>query len=162
MSIRVTKQFSDNNVEEIIDVDVTPVMNMFIILIPFLISMAVFTQMSILSFSVPPDAGSGLDQSNGKPKLKMTIVVTNEYLAITHGEKMLDSIPIFDNNLTKNILLEKLKTRRNEIGEQNEVVIAVLDVVKFQNMVRVMDSCRSAGFQKIGLSSATADASRGV
>jgi len=162
MSIRVTKQFSDNGTEETIDVDVTPVMNMFIILIPFLISMAVFTQMSILSFSVPPDAGCGLDQSNGKPKLKMTIVVTNEYLAITHGEKMLDSIPTVENNMTTNILLEKLKTRRNDTGEQNEAVIAVRDAVKFQNMVRVMDACRSAGFQKIGLSSAASDVSGGV
>jgi biopolymer transport protein ExbD len=162
MSIRVTKQFSDNGNEETIDVDVTPVMNMFIILIPFLISMAVFTQMSILSFSVPPDAGSGLDQSNGKPKLKITIVVANEYLAITHGEEMLDSIPASNDNQTTDILLEKLKTRRSEIEVQDEAVIAVRDAVKFQNMVRVMDACRSAGFQKIGLSSATADAAEGV
>jgi biopolymer transport protein ExbD len=162
MSIRVTKQFSDTGAEEAMDIDVTPVMNMFIILIPFLISMAVFTQMSILSFSVPPNAGSGLDQNNGKPKLKITIVVASEYVAITHGEKMLDSIPAADDKVTMDILLEKLKTRRSEIEEQDEAVIAVRDAVKFQNMVRVMDACRAAGFQKIGLSSATAEVAKGV
>ncbi len=162
MSIRVTKQFSDQGVEEAIDVDVTPVMNMFIILIPFLISMAIFTQMSILSFSVPPNAGTGLDQSNGKPRIKITIVVADQYLAITHGEKMLDSIPFADVNKSDTILLEKLKAWRNEVDVQDEAIIAVRDAVKFQSMVLVMDACRSAGFSKIGLSSATQDASKGV
>ena len=35
------------------DVDVTPVMNVFIILIPFLVSMAVFTHHAIVEFSLP-------------------------------------------------------------------------------------------------------------
>ena len=38
------------------DVDVTPVMNVFVILIPFLLLMAVFTKIAIIDFSLPSAA----------------------------------------------------------------------------------------------------------
>lgn len=148
--------------ESVQDLDVTPIMNMFVILIPFLISMAVFTQMSIISFSLPPSAGIGLDKSNGKPKIKMTVVITAEYLAIVHGEKMLDSIPMSGPEIPYTQLLEKVSFYRDSIEIQDEAIVAVRDSVRFQTMVKVMDICRTAGFQKIGVSSATVNAGKGA
>jgi biopolymer transport protein ExbD len=161
MSIRLTKQFSDSG-SDIHEIDVTPIMNVLIIMFPFLLSLVVFTKLSILSFSLPPNVGSGLDQSSGMPKLKITVVVAPDYYAITHGEQLLDSIPNVNSDQSVGELLEKLKLRRNEVEIRDEAVIAVRDAVKFQNMVRVMDACRTAGFEKIGVSSATADAAKGV
>ncbi len=140
--------------EEVIDIDVTPVMNMFIILIPFLVSMAVFTHLSILEFSLPPNVGAGLDMSKGKPKLKITIVINRDYLAITHGEKMLDSLAIVDDGYDYKTLYTKLIEHRNNVEIKNEVVVAVQDAIKFKHVVRVMDQCKEAGFDKVGLSSA--------
>ncbi len=148
--------------EQVLDLDVTPVMNVLVILIPFLISMAVFTHFSILSFSLPPNAGPGLDQSSGKPQLKLTVVVASDYLAITHGENMLDSIPIINQQLPYDSLLEKVTKRRANIDIRDEAIVAVRDSVKFQDMVKVMDICRTAGFEKIGVSSASTDAEKGV
>jgi biopolymer transport protein ExbD len=75
---------------------------------------------------------------------------------------LLDSIPNVNSDQSVGELLEKLKIRRNEAEIRDEAVIAVRDAVKFQNMVKVMDACRTAGFEKIGVSSATADAAKGV
>lgn len=161
MSIRLTKQFSDSG-NDIHEIDVTPIMNVLIIMFPFLLSLVVFTKLSILSFSLPPNVGSGLDQRSGMPKLKITVVVATDYYAITHGDQVLDSIPMANGDQSVSVLQEKLKMRRNEVEIRDEAVIAVRDAVKFQNMVRVMDACRSAGFEKIGVSSATTDAAKGV
>lgn len=163
--MRMQLSKTDRNVcfsDQVHDLDVTPVMNMFIILIPFLISMAVFTRLSILSFSLPPDAAPGLDQSNGKPKLKLTVVVASEYLAIAHGEQVLDSIPVNDKTSSYVVLMEKISERRVAIDNKSEVVVAVKDSVKFQEMVKVMDVCREAGFQKIGISTASINYRKGV
>jgi biopolymer transport protein ExbD len=156
-----SKQSGTIVAETVKDIDVTPVMNMFVILIPFLVSMAVFTQMSIISFSLPPEAGTNLGNT-GKPQLKLTIIVTPEHFAITHGEKMLDSLPNTGTTESYTLLLAKIKERRNSIDIQNETVIAVRDAVNFQQIVKVMDICRSAGFEKIGVSSATDNAEKGV
>lgn len=161
MKLQLSKSNSSIS-DQVVDLDVTPVMNMLVILIPFLISMAVFTHLSILSFSVPPNAGTGLDQSNGKPQLKLTVVVASDYLAITHGENMLDSIPIINQQLPYDNLLEKITTRRATIDIRDEAIVAVRDSVKFQDMVKVMDICRTAGFEKIGVSSASTDPGKGV
>ncbi len=137
-----------------IDIDVTPVMNMFIILIPFLVSVAVFTHLTIIEFSLPPNVGMGLDTSEGKPKLKMTVVVTSDYLAITHGDAMLDSIPIVNGEYDYTLLFKKLSIHRKESDIKNEVIVAVRDAIRFKHVVKVMDRCRGAGFEKVGLSSA--------
>jgi biopolymer transport protein ExbD len=139
---------------EVIDIDVTPVMNVFIILIPFLVSMAVFTHLSIIEFSLPPNVGVNLDESQGKPKLKLTVVIHREYLAITHGEEMLDSIPRAGEDYNYEMLYAQLGVFREKSGIRDEIVVAVQDPIRFRYVVRVMDRCRDAGYEKIGLSSA--------
>ncbi|MBD3314653.1 MAG: hypothetical protein GF344_02595, partial [Chitinivibrionales bacterium] len=98
---------------DIAELDITPIMNMFIILIPFLVSMAVFTHLAILKFSLPPNVGTGLDDSQGKPKVKLTVVVAPRYLAITHGDTMLDSLALSDNDYDYEAFGRSLERHRN-------------------------------------------------
>ncbi len=60
------KRSTPSEVANEADIDVTPIMNMFIILIPFLVSMAVFTKLAIIEFNVPANSGKNL--STGTPK----------------------------------------------------------------------------------------------
>lgn len=140
------------------DIDITPMMNMFIILVTFLVSMAVFTHMAILDFTLPPNVGAGLDMSKGKPKVKITIRLGSDYCGIVMGEKLLDSLPVIDkSDFPFSALKTQLALRRAEATVQDEVVIAPLDEIAFKQVVRVMDIARETGFAKVGLSSATLD-----
>jgi len=148
--------------EESIDIDVTPVMNMFIILIPFLVSMAVFTHLSIIEFSLPPNVGTGLDDSKGKPKLKPTVVVSPDGLLVTLGDTMLDSLGIttsgeFDFPALRTTLVDV----RTRLEEKEELIIASRDTITFNTLVKVMDVGRETGFTRLGLSSATQEPHRG-
>ncbi|MGD9202376.1 MAG: biopolymer transporter ExbD [Chitinispirillia bacterium] len=146
----------------IMDVDVTPVMNMFVILIPFLVSMAVFTHLSILKFSLPPNAGADLENNSEKPKIRITVVVASDHLAIVRGESMLDSIPSVYGSYDFKKFTEKLTLHRGRSDIKNEAVIAVKDVIKIKYVVSVMDICRETGFVKLGVSQATENAEKGV
>ena len=141
--------------ENAVNLDITPVMNLFIIIIPFLISMAVFTHVYVVDFGVPPNVGTGLDQSQGKPKLRITVVLAPTFVAVTRGEKMLDSLATPAGVPPMDSLQARLMRRRSETEVQDEVVVAVRDAVVFDNVVKVMDACRTVGFTKLGLSSAT-------
>jgi biopolymer transport protein ExbD len=139
-------------------VDVVPVMNMFVILIPFLVSMAVFTQVSIIDFSVPSDAGQSSGQSSGKPKLKLTVLLTESYIGVTEGENLLDSIPVADKgHYPFDELGRALAARRPQSDFPDEIVVAVRDGIAFKYVVRAMDISRESGFSKIGISGAPAD-----
>ena len=144
------------------DIDVTPVMNMFIILIPFLVSMAVFTHLSVLHFTLPSNAGSGRASDNTKPKLKLTVVIAEEYLAVTRGELMLDSLASIKGNYDLVQLTQRLARHRSDEEQSDEAVVAVRNSIEFDHVVQIMDICRNAGFTKIGLSNATEDPSKGV
>lgn len=139
------------------ELDVTPVMNMFVILIPFLVSMAVFTHLSIIEFSLPPNVNASMGQQSEKPKPRLTVRIGNDYLGIVMGENLIDSLSVNQMNFPFDSLAFKLKTRKAELDYNDEIIIASTDKVAFKFVVKIMDICRNAGFQKIGLSSATED-----
>jgi biopolymer transport protein ExbD len=143
------------------EIDVAPVMNMFIILVTFLISMAVFTHVAILEFSLPPNVNAGLDQSKGKPRLKLTVRLGSDYIGPIMGDKVLDSMPVSGTEFPFDTLAARLKVRRAETEVQDEIIIASRDEIAFKQVVRIMDICREAGFTKTGLSSATVDPETG-
>ena len=144
-----------------IEMDVSPLISMFLILLPFLVSMAVLTQLTILEFGLPPNVAPGLGGGNEKPRLKLTVVVAPDFLAITHGERMLDSLAapggIYDFDAFSRILA----ARKAEMSAEDEVIVASRDRIRLKTLVAVMDRCKQAGFAKVGLSSATEDPGSG-
>ncbi|MBN1759119.1 MAG: biopolymer transporter ExbD [Chitinispirillaceae bacterium] len=144
------------------EIDVTPIMNMFIILIPFLVSMAVFTHLAVLHFALPPNSGNGLSTREGKPKLKLTVIVAETYCAVTRGEFMLDSLVKIDGSYDLQRLAVSLARFRTGTDLSDEAIVAVRNSIEFDHVVQIMDICRAAGFSKIGLSSATEDPSTGI
>ena len=171
-SLSITKKsfVPSDALEAEIDIDVKPMMNVLLILIPFLVSVAVYTRLSIVELSLPPNVTGVSSSQSGKPKLKLTVVVATQFVSITYGEKMLDSLAkTFDKALIGSHgigiaaggdyayeqLLTKLKERRGSVDEKSEVIVAARDSVSFKYVVRVMDACKKAGFEKVSLASAT-------
>ena len=140
---------SPSDLVEDTDIDVTPIMNMFIILIPFLVSMAVFTRLAIIEFKVPSNSNKSL--SKGTPKMKLTLVVNNEFILFTEGAKLIDSVAVAD-PFDVSMLEVRLSMIRDSVTIKNEAVLSVNDSVSFENIVTVMDACKFVGFSKLGLS----------
>jgi biopolymer transport protein ExbD len=136
-------------------------MNMFIVLVVFLVSMAVFTHVAILDFTLPPNVGAGPGSSAGKPKVKLTVRLGTDFLGIVLGENLLDSLPVVNDNFPFDELAGRLSERRNETSIRDEIIIASIDDIAFKQVVRVMDICREKGFSKVGLSGATVDPEHG-
>jgi hypothetical protein len=124
--------------------------------------MAVLTHLTILEFSLPPNVGPGSGgPSSEKPRLKLTMVITPGYLLVTHGERMLDSLPLVHGNYDFGRITEILVRHKKELNLENELVVASRDRIRLKNIVTLMDRCKAAGFEKIGLSSATENPGEG-
>ena len=63
----------------LVEIDVTPVMNLFMILIPFLVSMAFFSHLAVQSFRLPASEGAG--QAQTAEELPWTVAITEEGVA---------------------------------------------------------------------------------
>ncbi|MDR0305060.1 MAG: biopolymer transporter ExbD [Chitinispirillales bacterium] len=140
----------NSKIEANIDIDVKPVMNMFVILIPFLVSMAVFSHIAIHQFYLPPDAANS--DKTGKVELKSTVVIDTNYLLVTVGSDMIDSLPIVD--FDKERLINSLINAKEISNDKEKAVVSVKDAVTFDWVVKIMDICKESGFLQTGLSSA--------
>jgi biopolymer transport protein ExbD len=144
-------------IEAEIDIDVKPIMNVLIILIPFLVSVAVYTNLAVIDMSLPPNvtAAAGAGPANQKPRLKITVLVAQTYCAITLGETLLDSIPRAGDEYPYDTLAARLLVRRAGADVKDEVIVAPRDRIHFRYVVRIMDACKKTGFEKVSLASAT-------
>ena len=73
------------------DLDVTPVMNMFIILIPFLISMTAFAHLAAHELRLPGDEGSA--HATERHELSLTVAVGVPGLVVVKGDVVLGELP---------------------------------------------------------------------
>ncbi len=136
------------------NVDVTPVMNMFVILIPFLISMAVFSHLAVLRFALPGNTHTQGTQAN--PTLPITVALAVDGLAVTHGERILQEIPrIAPGHDFPGLSAALASLRGGPATPADTIVIAVDDDVAFEDVVGCMDACREAGFERISLAEGT-------
>jgi biopolymer transport protein ExbD len=143
--------------EDEIELDITPLMNIFIILVAFLISMAIFTKLAIVEFTLPPNVDSSMNNSVEKPQPKLTVRLDKQYVGLVLGDKLLDSLPNLNNEIPFDSLAKRLQVRASEADFKGEIVVASVDQIPFKTIVKAMDICRGAGFSKVGLSSATTD-----
>lgn len=161
MKLTFSKRHStpSESADQVIDIDVTPIMNMLVVLIPILVSMAVFSHYAVHQFYLPSNAGNSVDQDQGPVKLKTTLLVDDKYLLVAVGGDQVDSIPHEMGNYNQERLLSSLVRGRVQSDDSAKVVISVRDEVLFDKTVDLMDLCRSVGFVNIGLSSAPAEES---
>jgi biopolymer transport protein ExbD len=142
---------------ETIELDVTPVMNLFMVLVPFMLSMAVFTQIAVVEFSLPPAQMEGGDAGNSK-ELDISIVVSMPSASSPGGfrivgtGKKLDLVPMERGKFQLDILKVLLKEVKFQYPSQKSVVLVIDGNVLYDDIIQFMDICRESQFPDIGLS----------
>jgi biopolymer transport protein ExbD len=136
---------------EMIDLDVTPIMNLFMVLIPFLVSMAVFTHLAVIDFSLPPSQ-TGQQQATESKELDISIIVTDKGFRIVGTGKKLDLVPRLRGQFQFDQLRALLKAIKFQYPSQKSVVLVLDANVLYDDIIKFMDICRESQFPDIGLS----------
>jgi biopolymer transport protein ExbD len=146
---RVNKSLSKD--VEVVDLDLTPFMNIFMVLIPFLAVMAVFTRIAILEFSLPPAQTEGAAAQQSK-ELDISIVITEEGYRIVGTGKKLDLVPKLRGRYQLEQLRALLKAIKFEYPSSKSLVLVVGPDILYDDVIQFMDACRESQFPDIGLS----------
>lgn len=134
------------------ELNITPVMNIFLILIPFLMLTAVFVRIAVLEFSLPSSQSAASGEASNENTV-VTVIAINEngFDLKTQGMKFSfinKNNDDFDfQTLVNN--LQKVKTRHQQ---SEDVIIAPHASVKYDTIIKVMDRCRESGFPNISIS----------
>ena len=139
---------------EAIDLDVTPVMNLFLVMIPFLVSMAVFTHLAILEFSLPPAAseGEGTGEGSQAKELEISIIISqNGYTIVGTGQK-LDMVPKINKQYDLNALRSQLKAIKYKYPQLESMILVVDPTVIYDDIIHFMDACSESQFPYLSFS----------
>ncbi len=133
------------------DLNITPVMNIFLILIPFLLLTAVFVKISILEFSLPGTESASQGQIKTPPVLTILAIREDGFQLKTKGK----TFPLISKTAATfdyQMLVEKLQAVKKQYQETKDIILAPQASIKYDTIIQVMDRCRENGFVNISIS----------
>ncbi len=148
-----------------VDVDLTPIMCLFIILVPMLLLTAVFERLAALKVRLPQASTLEARESPLDPSgiVELRVLVQEAGLAVeatlSHepsGEEMdlyrdiRYEVPLQDGQYDMPTLQSILKDIKSRYPKHEEAVLLVEDAVSYDTMVQTMDTCREEFFLEDG------------
>ncbi|MEZ5596337.1 MAG: biopolymer transporter ExbD [Pseudomonadales bacterium] len=163
---RRSKRFSGDEA----DLDVTPFMNLMIVLVPVLLLSLVFTHTTVIDLNFP--SGSSAEQID-PDQVHLEIAVHSDRLVVGDGRGgSIKTLPITENGHDYEQLSLVLQELKRRMPEKRDIAVLLEDTTDYQTLVSVMDKTRSYPtvqgldvvqaelFPVVSLGSAVADAAQ--
>ncbi|HJV36735.1 biopolymer transporter ExbD [Geomonas sp.] len=135
--------------------NLTPMMDVFTVLVVFLLITAVFTSITVMDLSVPTSAGGA---AAARPNFAIEVVVRKAGLEIANGRNVEASIPLKDGKYDLQLLSQLLQALKAKYPEKEDATVLMEPKIQYDYLVQVMDTVRSAGtsalFPKISIGDA--------
>ena len=132
-----------------VELDITAFMNLIVVLVPFLLSSAVFSRLAIIELNLPAGSSS---LTNLKESLQLEIVIRRDGFEV--GDRVGGLIQRIGNTASDydypalSILMQQLKVR---FPDKNEATVLSEPDTSYNVLVQTMDTVRSAKTVQNGL-----------
>lgn len=139
-------------------INLVPFIDLMAVTIAFLIMSAVWTQIGRLQVS---QSGQSADQETQQQQSQLqpiTVLITEKELKITVGGSQLDPLPITRDAKSRvdvTAFVARLKELKTQQPEQNAITLSTEDTVRYDDLVRVIDTCIGNQFPSISVSPAS-------
>lgn len=136
------------------ELQLTPIMNVFLIIIPFLLMTASFVQMAILELNLPALGGrkSHTSQSEQKPVIINLLMIKEAGFELKSPDMQFSLIPKQGAQHSLNGLKTELARIKTRYQDSEDIIIQPESTIKYELIIHVMDTCREAGFPNISIS----------
>ena len=137
------------------ELEVTAFINLIVVLVPFLLSTAVFSKLSVMELSLPTAAAPGLEQLKAED-LQLELVLRAD--AVEVGDRvggLIQRIPALADQAPDGAALKALLQgiKAKFPGETQASILAEADT-PYEHIVRVMDVSREARFPEVAVGDA--------
>jgi biopolymer transport protein ExbD len=137
-----------------------PIMNLFIVIIPMLMTIMVSVHLAMIEINLPTDVGGGggdeeqLEEPEELPAVITLALYPDRFEIKVEDEKDVNKIPALDTTTIPAIYdfaaLDELMSTLKEDHEKQETIELLPDnAVKFDTLLRSIDICKSNGFSNI-------------
>src|SRR5262252_8699435 len=122
--------------------EITAFLNLIVVLVPFLLSTAVFTRLSVLDLALPAQS-SGVEQLKVN-NLQLEVVIRPDALEV--GDRiggLIERVPNVNNAPDTKRLGEILTEVKKQFPDKAEATVLAEPNTSYEMLVRVMDAMRS-------------------
>jgi biopolymer transport protein ExbD len=127
--------------------NLTPMMDIFTVLVVFLLITAVFTRITIMELSVPTSAGGSAVNT---PNFAIEVIVRKAGLEIANGSSVEAAIPKKDDQYDMQMLHEILTRLKALYPEREDATVLMEPDIEYDYLIQIMDAVRGAGVQAEG------------
>ena len=136
---RRREQAEEKDIMELLNL--TPMMDIFTVLVVFLLVTAVFTSITILELNVPTNAGGA---ASNKPNFAIEVIIRKAGLEIANGSSVEAAIPKKDDKYDIKLLSEMLVRLKAQYPEKEDAAILMEPKVEYDHLIQIMDAVRGA------------------
>ncbi len=134
------------------DLNITPVMNMFLILVPFLLLTAVFVRIAVLDLSLPSLKKDGSRQQRPESAVLILLSVREDGFQLRAPNMKIPLIRKKGDNFDYDTLVKRLRELDQKFIGTDDIIVSPASSIKYEVIVKVMDRCRENGFPNISIS----------
>lgn len=117
----------------------TTFMNLMVVLVPFLLITAVFSQIKIVELDLP----SAKSKAPATPTFRVEVVVRKAGLEIMDGAKVIAAFPKTGDAYDLSKLSEYLVAIKGQYPEKDDASVLLEPDVLYDHLIQVMDTVRS-------------------
>lgn len=140
MAIRRRKKRTEPFETDIMELlNLTPMMDVFTVLVVFLLITAVFTSIAVMDLSVPTSAGGA---ASIKPDFAIEVIVRKAGLEIANGKAVEAAFPKKDGKYDLQKLSELLAALKAKYPEKEDATVLMEPKIEYDHLVQVMDAVR--------------------
>jgi biopolymer transport protein ExbD len=117
-----------------------PMIDIFTVLVTFLLMTAVFSRIAIMQIDLPSSAASKPEE----PKFRLEIIVREDGFDLSDGKQAMGTIPKVSGAYDLNALTERVLAVKREHPASEDASVLSEPKVPYDELVQVMDAIRSA------------------
>ena len=124
------------------DLDITPLLNVLVVLVAFLILSAVFSRITIQEIALPTQ-GEGAAAPD-KPIITIEVIVRQNVLELSDGRNVTATLPMLGGKYDIHKLSEALLRLKEKHSDKQDVAILLEPDIEYHAMIQVMDAVKVA------------------
>lgn len=123
------------------DLDITPFMNLMIVLVPVLLLNMVFAHTTVLELNFPNTDGSSAQEQK---ELQLQVMIFDDQLVVADNQGgVIKTIPQKETTFDYELLGQVMQELKKRLPEKRDITIMPSSDTSYQALVSVMDSVRS-------------------
>ena len=122
------------------ELNLVPMIDIFTVLVTFLLMTAVFSRITIVELDLPSSASAAVTE----PTFRLEVIVREEGFELTNGSVLIAAIPKVNGEYDLKMLSELALSLKRDYPDAKDASVLLEPDIAYDHLIQVMDAIRSA------------------